>query len=80
MIDDENEYTCGVLMDTEPLIAAVKEDGNGIPFLALESGMISLRFRKAVTYGEAQEAAKWLRETFELPRALAAEKIERDGF
>jgi hypothetical protein len=53
-------------MDTEPLTVVVKEDGRGVPFLALEPGMLSLRFRKPMTYEEVQKAAKWLRETFEV--------------
>ena len=66
MTDDENEHPRGVLMDTEPLTAVVKEDGDGNPFLALEPGMISLRFHEFLTYEEAQEAAEWLHETFDI--------------
>jgi hypothetical protein len=66
MSDDEGEYTRGALMDTEPLTAVVKEDADGNPFLALEPGMLFLKFRRPTTIEEADKAAKWLRETFDI--------------
>lgn len=53
------------MADMEQPTVVVKEDGNGVPYLAFEPGMMMLRFREPVTLETAHETAKWLRKTFD---------------